>query len=165
MLVDTRGTKQHRQKVKPQDRYAAPPCQVSSRPAYAVAVRNRPGVTPISRRKMEVSGSGRRTQPLVQSGRGADGSGTSRLDPASGVHYRSAQDRRYGRPNGRLLGRRGQDRRGDGAGQPDRDPFRSKGSLQLRGRRRLWLRPAFDKAGCTQSIDGWKAIQAKYINK
>jgi hypothetical protein len=24
---------------------------------------------------------------------------------------------------------------------------------------------AFDKAGCTQSIDGWKAVQAKYLNK
>ncbi|MGC2200720.1 MAG: hypothetical protein WA633_11325 [Stellaceae bacterium] len=24
---------------------------------------------------------------------------------------------------------------------------------------------AFDKANCTQSIDGWKAIQAKYLNK
>jgi hypothetical protein len=24
---------------------------------------------------------------------------------------------------------------------------------------------AFDKAGCTQSIEGWKAIQAKYLNK
>ena len=23
----------------------------------------------------------------------------------------------------------------------------------------------FDKANCTQSIDGWKAIQAKYLNK
>jgi len=23
----------------------------------------------------------------------------------------------------------------------------------------------FDKAGCAQSIDGWKAIQAKYLNK
>jgi len=24
---------------------------------------------------------------------------------------------------------------------------------------------AFDKAGCAQSIDGWKVIQAKYLNK
>jgi hypothetical protein len=58
-----------------------------------------------------------------------------------------------------------QDRRCDGAGHQIAIHFGLRAAFNYAGAVGYGSGHAFDKANCAQSIDGWKAIQAKYLNK
>jgi hypothetical protein len=84
------------------------------------------------------------------------------------VHYRSAQDRRHGRQVVECSADAEKPAKIDEAMELANQiaiHFGLKAAFNYAGAVGYGSGHAFDKANCTQSIDGWKAIQDKYLNK